>query len=278
MNAPLFFKRVLPIAALICSFWLIVPAPGDAVAPAAGLLGSAAPAFLPATGGVSAFLAPAAPPPARLGLPNSAIPPGGPAGQRCSVSAPQRCSTNADVRVCSAENDEGQACSIFSNPDGTVGGGCSAFGRSGACSVLPGNAPTGEASVCSTIGDPLPDQDFSCSAFSDNGLGRQVCSTKGAGNSICSVIQDPCVCSVLNVGASESAYCSIKTGQPVPDAKRCSAFAAPIGPQEGRCSILPGARGACTTFGQAPAGSCSIHVHSECSVIGTGIPQDPCVQ
>ena len=128
--------------------------------------------------------------------------------------------------------------------------------------ALEGPPAPAPCSVVARVASPI------CSAVGF--ARRQLCSAKGVGSSLWSVIQNPDVCSVVNVGAPDRSFCSTKFNPPI-QAKACSTFSV-----NSECSVE--GKGVCTTFGQALQGSCSAFVlPSHCSVIG-GVAGDPCVQ
>jgi hypothetical protein len=206
-----------------------------------------------------------------LGAPGtSVIPPGPQPGERCSVVAGQTCSAVAAQERCSAFNDNDNRCSADLGPLSTSDQACSAFGDSAACSVLPPSSG-GVGSICSTF-NGSPDFIALCSSIGQ--ADRMLCSTKGAGISLCSSFDvfNTSQCSVLNPGAPTRSFCSTKLNQPTV-AKGCSAYDLFT-----ECSVSMGSNGVCTTFGAADPASCSAFVFgASCSVIG-GAPGNPCVQ
>ena len=214
----------------------------------------------------------------RVGFATSTIFPTTP-GLQCSTFSPGQCSAAAGARRCSASNGQMSQCSVYRiTPGQAPGGRCSAGGFRGVCSIIPSGLPPVGPSQCSTFGGNFPDaNNLNCSA---GGSGtRQLCSAQGVGSSTCSVIEDPCRCSVLNPGASTGSFCTTR-GPAGATTKGCSAFASAVpGGQESRCSILQSGKGQCTTFGQPPLGACSVFAADgtgTCSIIGQPGANDPC--
>lgn len=204
-----------------------------------------------------------------LGFPSSVMPPLPGPGVNCSTGDFNgECSVSGDSERCSAQNDNANRCSVIGANPGT----CSALGTNSICSVLPPVSTEMVPSQCSTFAQQFPQE---CSAVT---LGRNArCSAKGAGLSTCSTHPDPLLigqasCSVLNAGAPQRSFCSVKFNQ-LAVAKGCSAFASGT-----QCSVALGGSGVCTTFGAANPGSCSaFDPNALCSVIG-GPGGNPCAQ
>lgn len=266
------FRSFAWIAGTLASgslLWALAPVPVGTLPASWQAAAFSAPAWLQQAGNQVWQPAPSGGP-ARVGVPTSAIPPGPPPGTQCSVDPPAgifECSAFLPNARCSALNDQGNECSTFDFPPGAPAQ-CSAFAQNAACSVLPSPAPGPAASACSTF--PAGPTGHTCSAVGQ--AKRQLCSVKGQGGSMCSVITRDAICSVINPGAIDRSFCSAKFNQPTVS-KPCSAFIDLV-----QCSVIPGGKGVCTTFGQAAFGSCSAFIaNAHCSVIN-GPAGDPCVQ
>ena len=210
-----------------------------------------------------------------LGAPpgSSVMPPGPGSGADCLVdgnSPNPTCSAFAQQERCSAFNDNGNFCSANVGPQAGMAYFCSTFGVKSACSALP-PAAAGSPSFCSAF----LGIDFFAACSAVETVNRQLCSTKGAGMSQCSVTNTfgfAAECSVRNFGAPTRSFCSTKFNQPTM-ANSCSAF-----DQGTLCSVSMGGNGVCTTFGAAAARSCSaFDPGAFCSVL-SGAPGNPCVQ
>ena len=259
---------------------LVVLASGTTTATPAGLAsaGISSAVFLSSPVGPQLVTVAPMAPLTRVGFATSTMFPTTP-GLQCSTFSPGQCSASATARRCSASNGQMSQCSVYRITPGQVPGGrCSAGGFSGVCSIIPSGLPPVGPSQCSTFGGNFPDSNnLNCSA---GGSGtRQLCSAQGVGSSTCSVIEDPCRCSVLNPGASTGSFCTTR-GPAGATTKACSAFAPAVpGGQESRCSIIQSGKGQCTTFGQPPLGACSVFSADgtgTCSIIGQPGTNDPC--
>ena len=270
------FPYILLIVVLSIAAWSLLAAAPAAPQPSMTAVTAALPAFLQRTSTRAVVIPPPIGGPVqRLGGPlgTSVMPPGPPSGADCSVDANSpnpTCSAFAQQERCSAFNDNGNFCSANVGPQAGMAYSCSTFGRKSVCSVLP-PAAAGNPSFCSAF----LGIDFFAACSAVGTANRQLCSTKDAGLSQCSVRNTfgfAAECSVRNFGAPTRSFCSTKFNQPT-IAKSCSAF-----DQGTLCSVVMGGNGVCTTFGAAAAPSCSaFDPGAFCSVMG-GAPGTRCVQ
>ena len=275
-------NTALAVSAVLAS-WTLSPSAMEAIQPRFQAMAAEVPQFAQQSLSSARIPnSPTAPPGANLNHLGTSVFPHN--DNLCSVDhtdVPGQCSVDAaTARRCSSFSSTSQECSVFNLGAGGGNLRCSSQGRAnGLCSVLQPRSTGPNGSVCSARTIPTT-QTIACSVISEGGP-KQACSAENNPHRFapdsCSTHNDNADCSVITGGQAFRNFCSVGR-RPAASTSTCSVYE--FDEPGGRCSVLPGNFGVCTSLLGAPAGSCSSHTlvgTSNCSVIG-GANGDPCTQ